>query len=116
MTREREKVMRTREGKQRAKVTKNFSQRNTRIDERLAVSDEPKDHAVTGGRDESFRYEGGHSPEYHTVVLEITDEQQVQRTSQTGPHTPQNTSPQTTLPWIKGTHREPSITKWRNAE
>ena len=29
----------------------------------LAVSDEPKDHAVTGRRDESFRYEGGHSPE-----------------------------------------------------
>ena len=29
-----------------------------------------KDHAVTRGWDESLRYEGGHSPEYHTVVLE----------------------------------------------
>ena len=55
------------------------------------MSDEAKDHAVTGGRDESFRYEGGHSPEYHTVVLENTDEQQVQRTSQTRPHRQQNT-------------------------
>ena len=26
--------------------------------------DEPKDHAVTGGRDESLRCEGGHSPEH----------------------------------------------------
>ena len=55
------------------------------------MSDEAKDHAVTGGRDDSFRYEGGHSPEYHTVVLENTDEQQVQRTSQTRPHRQQNT-------------------------
>ena len=49
-----------------------------------------KDHAVTGGRDESFRYEGGRSLEVHTVVLEITDEQQVQRTSQTRPLRQQN--------------------------
>ena len=63
-------------------MTKNFNQRNTSIDEHPAVPDDPKDHAVTGGRDESFRYEGGHSPEQHTMVLENT-EQQVQRTFQT---------------------------------
>ena len=55
------------------------------------MSDEPKDHAVTGGRDESFHFEGGHSSEYHTVVLANTDEQQVERTSQTRPQTQQNT-------------------------
>ena len=42
MPRERQKVMRTREGKERAKVKKNFSERNTTIDEHPAVSDEPK--------------------------------------------------------------------------
>ena len=31
---------------------------------------EPVDHAVTRGCDVSLRYEGGHSTEYHTVVLE----------------------------------------------
>ena len=30
-------------------------QRNTRIDDQLAVSEEPMDHAVARGRDESFR-------------------------------------------------------------
>ena len=55
------------------------------------MPDKPKDHAVTRGRDESFRYEGGHRPEKNTVVLEISDEQQVQRTSQTIPHIQQNT-------------------------
>ena len=45
--------------------------------------EEPQDHAVTGGRDESLHYEGGHSPEHRTVALENTDEQQKQRTSQT---------------------------------
>ena len=65
------------------------------------MSDEPKDHAVTGGRDESLHNEGGHSSEYHTVVLANTDEQQVQRTSQT----------KIIVPWIEGTYREPSITK-----
>ena len=38
---------------------------------------------MTGGRDVSFHYEGGHSPEHHTVALENTNEQQKQRTSQT---------------------------------
>ena len=56
-----------------------------------AMSDEPEDHAVTGGRDESLHHGGGHSPEHHAVALENTDEQQVQRTSQTTPHTQQNT-------------------------
>ena len=46
------------------------------------MSDEPEDHAVTRGRDVSLHYEGGLSPEHHTVALENTDEQ-VQRTSQT---------------------------------
>ena len=36
------------------------------------MRDEPKDHAVTRGRDESLRYEGGYSPEYRTLVLETT--------------------------------------------
>ena len=51
------------------------------------MSDEPKVHAVTGGRDESFHCEGGHSSEYHTVVLENTDEQQVQNLSDQTSHT-----------------------------
>ena len=34
----------------------------------------------------AFVMRGGHSPEHYTVVLETTDEQQVQRTSQTRPH------------------------------
>ena len=34
----------------------------------LRVPDDPEDHAVTGGRDESLHCEGGHSPEHHTVV------------------------------------------------
>ena len=48
--------------------------------------EEPKDHAVIGGRDENLHYEGGHNPEYHTVVLGNTDEQQKQRLLQTRPH------------------------------
>ena len=55
------------------------------------MPDDPMDHAVTRGRDESLRFEGGHSPQYRTVVVETTDEQQVQRTSQTRPHGQQNT-------------------------
>ena len=34
------------------------------------MPNKPTDHAVTRGRDVRFRYVGGHSPEYHTVVLE----------------------------------------------
>ena len=34
------------------------------------MPDEPTDHAVRRGRDVSFRYEGGHSPVNHIVVLE----------------------------------------------
>ena len=46
---------------------------------------------MTRGRDESLRFEGGHSPEHHTVALETFDEQQVQRnlsdqTSQSAEH------------------------------
>ena len=66
------------------------TERDTRIDT-PAMSDEPIDHAVTGGRDENLHFEGRHSSEYHTVVLANTDEQQVQRTSQTRPHTQQKT-------------------------
>ena len=43
-------------------------ERDTRIDDHPAVLDEPKDHAVA---------------EYHTVVLETTDEPQRQRIPQT---------------------------------
>ena len=35
-----------------------------------AEKKKPTDHAVTRGRDVSLRYEGGQSPENHTVVLE----------------------------------------------
>ena len=52
----------------------------------------PQDHAVTGGRDESFRYEGGHSPKYHTVALEITENLSDQ-TSQTAEHVVVNNLP-----------------------
>ena len=34
------------------------------------MPNEPTDHAVARGRDVSLRYEGGHSAENHTVVLE----------------------------------------------
>ena len=48
------------------------------------MPNEPTDHAVARGRDVSLRYEGGHSPENHTVVLgvvlEATDRPQRQRT------------------------------------
>ena len=54
------------------------------------MSEKTKDHAVTGGRVESLHYEGGHSSEIHTVVLENTNELQVQRRSQTIPHIQQN--------------------------
>ena len=46
------------------------TERDTRIDDPPAVPNEPTDHAVARGRDVSLRYEGGHSPENHTVVLE----------------------------------------------
>ena len=45
-------------------------EREARIDDTSAVPDEPTDHAVTRGRDVNLRYEGGHSLENHTVVLE----------------------------------------------
>ena len=34
------------------------------------MPNEPTDHAVARGRDVSLLFEGGHSPENHTVVLE----------------------------------------------
>ena len=76
---------------QRVKVTTIFSpsqktEKEARIDDHLAVLEEPEEHAVTGGRDVSLHYEGGHSPEHHTVALENTDEQQKQRTSETRSH------------------------------
>ena len=36
------------------------------------MPDDPKDHAVKRGGDESLRQEGGHSPECRTVALETT--------------------------------------------
>ena len=66
---------------------------------------------MVGGRDENLHYEGGHNPEYHTVVLGNTDEQQKQRLPQNRPQKQQNTLLQTTFPWIEGTYREPSISK-----
>ena len=41
-----------------------------RIDDTPAVQNEPTDDAVARGRDVSLRYEGGRSPENHTVVME----------------------------------------------
>ena len=45
-------------------------ERHEDIEDTPAVPNEPTDHAVARGRDVSLRYEGGHSPENHTVVLE----------------------------------------------
>ena len=59
------------------------TEREARLDDHPAVLEEPQDHAVTGVRDVSLHYEGGHSAEHHTVALESTDEPQKQRTSQT---------------------------------
>ena len=93
------KVWSTREGKQRVTVTVTVKEtrreRDTRIEDTPAVLNEPTDHATARGRDVSLRYEGGHSPENRTngvgVVLETTDGPQRQRTSQTSPHSQQNT-------------------------
>ena len=81
MNRRRRKVIRTCEEKERAKVTKKSDDRetDTRVDDTPAVPNEPTDHAVARGRDVSLRFEGGHSPENHTVVLETTDGPQRQR-------------------------------------
>ena len=67
---------------------------------------------MTRGRDESIRFEGGHCPEYHTVVLETLDEQQVQRnlsdqTSQSAEHVVVNYLPVDP----ESIYREPAITK-----
>ena len=62
-------------------------QRDTSTDDTPAVPNEPTDHAVARGRDVSLLYEGGHSPEDHTVVLEWC----AVTTSQTSPHSQQNT-------------------------
>ena len=49
---------------------KKLDERDTRIEDTPAVPNEPTDRAEARGRDVSLRYEGGHSPENHTVVLE----------------------------------------------
>ena len=54
--------------------------RETRIDCPVEL-DDPKDHAVTRGRDVSLRHEGGHSPEHDTVSMDTTDDQQRQHES-----------------------------------
>ena len=46
------------------------TERETRIDTPSNVGRTKKDHAVTKSRDASLRYEGGHSPDHHTVALE----------------------------------------------
>ena len=56
-------------------VTTIFSQsqktvREARIDDHPAVLEEPQDHSVTGGRDVSLYFEGGHSPEHHSGIRE----------------------------------------------
>ena len=63
-----------RQEEQRVKVTTIFNpsqkrEREARIDDHL-VLEEPEEHAVSGGRDVSLHYEGGHNPEHHTVALE----------------------------------------------
>ena len=89
------KVRSTREGKQRVTVIVTVKEtrreRDTRIEDTPVVPNEP----TARGRDVSLRCEGGHSPENRTngvrVVLETTDGPQRQRTSQTSPHSQQNT-------------------------
>ena len=80
------------------KVTKIFSQsqkteRDTKIKDTPAAPNEPTDHAVTRGRDVSLRYEGGHNPENHTVVLEWCWKPPTDRSGNEPlrPHSQQNT-------------------------
>ena len=97
MTRKRRKVIRTREEKWRVTVTVTTiflpepDERKRHEDRYVQQSRTPEDHAVTGGFDESLHCDGGHSPEYHIVALENSDEQQKQRFSQTRPQKQQNT-------------------------
>ena len=70
MNRKREKVIRTRRKVACKSDREVRRQRDTRIDDTPAVPNEPTDHAVARGREVSLRYEGGHSPEKHTVESE----------------------------------------------
>ena len=55
-------------------ILERFSHRRERDEDRRPAGDagRPNDHAATRGRDVSLRQEGGHSPEYRTVVWETT--------------------------------------------
>ena len=71
------RVISTREGKLRVRVTRFFQsdpEDRKRHEDRYcpATSEEPEDHAVTRGRDVSLHGGGGHSPDRHTVALEDT--------------------------------------------
>ena len=94
MTRKRGIIITTIEEKWRVTVTTIFlpepDERKRHEDRYVQESRTPEDHAVTGGFDESLHCDGGHSPEYHIVALENSDEQQKQRFSQTRPQKRQN--------------------------
>ena len=76
-----------------------------------------KDHAVTRGRDVSFRQEGGHSPERHTVALDATDEPQRLHES---PRPDECEAERSVVNYVsverESIFREPTITKWHFAE
>ena len=71
------------------------------------MPDEPKDPAVTRGRDESLRYEGGHIPGWRRPA------QREQSTSLPNQEEKQNTLLSTTVPRCTSIYREPMIAKWR---
>ena len=91
------------------KVTKIFSQsqtteREARTDDHPAVLEEPVDHAVTGGRDESLHCEGGHSSENHTVA--IGDHRRAAEATNLSDrhHRSRTRCCKTTLPWFETNH------------
>ena len=81
------------------------TERDTRIDDHSAVLDEPVDHAVTSIAQWCWRPPanrgGNESP---------------RPDGEARPHKQQTTFLQTTVLRVPNTHREPMITKWRNAE
>ena len=88
----------------------------TRID-CPAELDDLKDHAVTRGRDVSFRQEGGHNPEHHTVAFVTADDPQRQHES---PRPDESEAERIVVNFVslerESIYSEPTITKWHFAE
>ena len=91
-------------------VKSETTKKKARIDDTSAVPDEPTDHAVTRGRDVSLRYEGGHSPENHTVVLEWYWKPQTDR-SGNEPFRPVQTAERVVVKYLDRKARAPTANR-----